>query len=278
MQRLKGLITAMVTPFKKGEIDEEGLLRNVAHQIEGGVDALLILGSTGEGMTLKSAERRRIMDLVIKASTVPVIVNTGTSSTLESIERSKEAEGCGADALLIVTPPYVKPMNEGIYYHFKSITEAVSLPVIVYNIPGRTGKNIDISTMKKIAALPQVIGVKESSGNLDQAAHVMHDWSLFAGDDALSLPLIAMGAAGLISVASNAFPQEMKALVEACLRGDFKKGRELYYPLIPLFDLLFSESNPICIKEAMNELGLAAGDPRMPLMPMQEAEAMKTLL
>lgn len=278
MERIKGLITAMVTPFKKGELDEEGLVKNVAYQIEEGVDALLILGSTGENAMLNPLERRRVMDIVIQESTIPVIVNTGTSSTLESIERSREAESLGADALLIVTPPYVKPMNEGIYYHYKSISEAVSIPLIVYNIPGRSAKNIDVPTMKRIAKLPQVIGVKESSGNVDQAVHVMHEWSLFAGDDALSLPLIALGASGLFSVASNAFPKEMKALVKACLDGDFVKARELYYPLVPLFDLLFSETNPIGIKEAMNQLGLAAGSPRMPLMPMQESEKMKDLL
>ncbi|MBP9840819.1 MAG: 4-hydroxy-tetrahydrodipicolinate synthase [Simkaniaceae bacterium] len=278
MERIKGLITAMVTPFKKGNLDEAGLETNVAFQIQGGVDALLILGSTGENLMLTPSERKRVMEIVIKTSTVPVIVNTGTSSTLESIERSLEAEALGADALLIVTPPYVKPMSEGIYYHFKSISEAVSIPIIVYNIPSRTGKNIDVATMKKLALLRQVRGVKESSGNLDQAAHVMHDWTLFAGDDALALPLFALGAKGLISVVSNAFPKEMKTLVDACLEGDFKKGRELHYSLLPFFDLVFSETNPIGIKEAMNQLGLPAGAPRMPLMPMQEVGQMEDLL
>lgn len=275
---MEGLITAMITPMKEGKVDEEGLKKNVAYQIEGGVDALLALGSTGEAMTLKLDEWTRVMEIVIAESSKPVIVNVGTNSTAESIERAKKAEQAGADALLVVTPYYVKPTNRGIVAHFTAIEAATHLPIIVYNIPGRTGKNIDIATMKELAKIERVIGVKESSGSIEQAAKVMHDWTVWSGDDALALPTIALGAKGHFSVASNLFPKEMKALVDYAKKGELDQAREIHYAFLPFFDAIFSESNPIGIKEAMNQWGLSAGEPRLPLLPMENKMLMSEAL
>ena len=279
MEELKGLMTALITPFdQNGDLDEEGLKTLIAEQMEAKVDSLLLLGSTGEMMTLSPEERERVVELTIKASSKPVIVNVGTNNTSESIARAQRAEQMGADALLVVTPYYLKPPQEGIFRHFEEIAKKVSLPIIIYNIPGRTGRNIEVATLKKLAKIPNVIALKESSGDFAQAFAVMKDLIVLSGDDGDALPLIALGAQGHVSVTSNLLPKEMKKLVDASIKGNFEEARKMQAQLFPLFQVMFSESNPIPLKKAMQLLKLPSGEPRLPLTPMENVERMQTVL
>lgn len=281
--RITGAITALITPFKKGEIDEEGFRENVQFQMDRGVDGLLALGSTGENATLTFEEQEKVIVSVIHEvkRRVPVIISTGDNGTLRTIIKTKIAKKHGADAALIVTPYYNKPTQEGIFRHFEAITAEVQLPIIVYNHPGRSGVNIELDTLLRIAKLPNIIGVKESSCNIEQIGDVVQafsentNFSVLSGDDALTFPLIALGGHGVVSVAGNVFPMQVKEMVHAALHGDYVEARLYHYKLLSFFKACSVETNPVPIKTFMNLLGMAAGEPRLPLCELKKENFQK---
>jgi 4-hydroxy-tetrahydrodipicolinate synthase len=277
MQQLTGTITALITPFIEDEIDEEGLIALIRDQLDQGINGILFLGSTGESATLTSEEEARILTLAHREirGKVPILAGTGSYSTRQTIEKTKKAKDLGADIAFVVTPYYNKPTQEGIFRHFEAITQAVDLPILIYNIPGRCGTNIETKTLLRIAALPNIIGVKEASGNICQVGDVYETivrkyphFALFSGDDNFTLPMMALGARGVISVISNLIPRQMIEMVDAALSGDYSAARKLHFELLPLFKAVFMETNPIPIKTAMNLCGKPAGPCRLPLCEM----------
>jgi 4-hydroxy-tetrahydrodipicolinate synthase len=272
--KVSGVFTALVTPMKNGAVDYEGMRKNIQYQIKNGINGILPLGTTGEAPTINREEQNNIIKLAVEeaAGKIPVIVGTGSNFTEHTIENTQIAKELGADIVLVVTPYYNKPSQEGIYLHFKAVTEKVNIPVIIYNIQSRTGINIETSTLKRIAGLPNIIGVKEASCNINQmgdvigsVAKVHKNFSVMSGDDAYTLPLLALGGDGVISVVSNLVPALVVKMVQAGLKGDFKKARELHYQLLPLFKGAFIEGNPTSIKTAMNMCSMPAGECRLPL-------------
>jgi 4-hydroxy-tetrahydrodipicolinate synthase len=285
----KGVFTALITPFCDGELDSEGLRQNIRHQIHGGVDGILALGTTGEAPTLTADEKKCVIEISIEEAKgkVPVMVGTGSYSTKVTIESTQQAKDMGANAALIVTPYYNKPTQEGLFQHFEAVSHSVDIPIVVYNIQGRTGQNIETKTLKRIASLPNVIGVKEASGNIQQVGDVYatlakdsQDFVLYSGDDALTIPLMALGGHGVISVLSNLLPNEVVTMTRFAAAGDFASARKIHYRLLPLLRVLFIETNPTPIKEAMALCGLAAGGTRLPLCSMlpENLEILKSVL
>jgi len=285
---LKGTYTALITPFKNGEVDYEGLKKLINYIINGGVDGILLDGTTAETPTLASYEKERIIERGIETvnKRVPVMVGTGSYSTKVTIENTKMAKEKGADLVLIVTPYYNKPTQEGIYHHFKAVVEEVDIQVVVYNIPGRTGRNIEVDTMARLSELPNIIGVKEASGNIDQIMRTYADisakknFSIMSGDDNLTFPIMALGGVGVISVASNLIPDRVCKMVNAMLENKLKEARKIHYELLPFFKGIFIETNPAPIKEAMNMCNLPAGEVRLPLVPLkpENKEKLKNIL
>lgn len=285
--RIEGAITAMVTPFNgNGEVDLDGLRRNVEFQIGNGISGLVPLGTTGESPTVSDEEREEIIKAVVAAAKgrVPVIVGTGTNSTEHSIELSKQAEELGADAVLVVSPYYNKPTQEGLYRHFKAIAESIKIPVVVYNIQGRTGVNIETPTLVRMAQIPNIIAVKEASGNPAQMMDVLEQlpkaFSVMSGDDNLTLPLMSLGGRGVVSVVSNLLPRQVSEMCAAASKGDFATARRIHFEMLPIFKAAFIETNPIPIKVAMGMAGMPSGHVRMPLCEMQPAnlEKLKSVL
>ncbi len=280
MKRIEGVWTALITPFTaKNQLDEEGLRQNLHLQKEGGVDGVVALGTTGEAPTLSREEKKRVI-AICKEFELPLMVGTGTYSTEETIHATKD---CDADAALIITPYYNKPTQKGIYQHFEAICEAVDIPIVVYNHRGRTGQNIETETLQDIAKLPNIVGVKEVSGSIQQAGEIvskisMHhpNFTVLSGDDPLTLPMMALGGHGVISVAANIVPAKIVALVKAMQQDDLRQARLLHIELQPLFHALFVETNPIPIKAIMKHAGLPAGDCRLPLSPL-ESEHLPTI-
>ncbi|MDP7324074.1 MAG: 4-hydroxy-tetrahydrodipicolinate synthase, partial [Candidatus Woesearchaeota archaeon] len=274
-QKFKGAFTALVTPFTPdGEVDYKGLESNVQHQIDNGINGLLPLGTTGETPTLTAEEQQKVVEAVLGLAKgkVTVLVGTGSNNTAKTVEMSKKAQEWGADAVLVVTPYYNKPTNRGIYEHFKAVSDAISIPIVVYNIAGRTGKNIDTPTMKKIAALENVQSIKEASGDINQMGDVINelpDISVMSGDDGMTLPLMALGGLGVISVVSNLVPDRIVELTDAALAGNFDEAKKIHFELLPLFKVAFIETNPIPIKAAMTMKGLAGGSYRLPMCEME---------
>ncbi len=279
MLQLRGAYTALITPMTDtAEVDYDGFRRLVQQQLHSGIAGLVPLGTTGETPTLERDEQDKLIGIAVEESAgkLPVIVGAGSNSTRHTIANAKRAKELGADAVLVVTPYYNKPTNEGIYRHFAALADACDIPVLVYNIMSRTSKNIDVATMKRLSSIPNVIGVKESSGDMGQVGDIIHQvaaarrsegrqFSVLSGDDAFALSLIAMGGDGLVSVAANIVPERVAALVSACLRGDFDAARKSHYELLPLFKGEFLETNPIPIKRAMAWAGLPSGPCRLPL-------------
>jgi len=268
----KGVFTALVTPFKNGEVDYDALEKNVEFQIKNGITGLLALGTTGETPTLTEEEKEKIVKTVVKVANrkVPVMVGAGTNSTLKTVEASRMAKKWGADILLIVTPYYNKPTSDGIFLHFKAVNDALDIPIIVYNIQGRTGRNIETSLLKKInEECNNVIGVKEASGNFNQMMEVIQElpsnFLVYSGDDAMTLPLISVGGVGVVSVISNLFPKEVVEMVKHGLNGEFDKARKIHYKLLPFVKAAFIETNPIPIKAAMAMRGMIEEEYRLPM-------------
>ncbi len=270
----KGTATALITPFRKdGKIDEQGLRDLVDFQESMGIDAIVPCGSTGESATLDHAEHVRAIEVVIdQAKKAKIIAGAGSNSTHEAVDLSVKAADMGADYILSISPYYNKPSQEGIYQHFKQVTDACDLPIIVYNVPGRTGSNMEAQTTLRLAELPGIGGIKEASGDMSQVMRIMadrpKDFAMISGDDALTFPLMALGGEGVISVTSNCAPKQMMEMVNSALSGDFVKAREIHFKMMPLFNALFLEPNPIPIKAAMDIMGKPSGELRMPLMDM----------
>ncbi|MDR1319018.1 MAG: 4-hydroxy-tetrahydrodipicolinate synthase [Treponema sp.] len=284
MLQLRGAFTALITPMKEsGDVDYEGFRRLVSFQIEEGIDGLVPLGTTGEAPTLDEDEEDKLIEIVMKEAKgkVPVIIGTGSNSTKHMVLYTERAKKMGADAALVVTPYYNKPNDSGLIRHFEAAA-AVGIPIVVYNIASRTGRNIPTPLMEKIAAIPGIAGVKEASGDINQMGDVISaiaiprrgtdkPFRVLSGDDAFTLPLSALGGDGVISVISNLVPRMVADLTRACLSGNFEAARELHYRLLPLVKAAFIETNPAPIKAAMNRAGLPAGPARLPLGPVSEA-------
>jgi 4-hydroxy-tetrahydrodipicolinate synthase len=277
-----GVGTALVTPFTKtGALDEAAVKRLARRQIDAGIHFLVPCGTTGETPTLSGAERRRVVELVLEEANgqVPVMAGAGANDTKDAVELSKEMHSIGVQCLLQVTPYYNKPTPEGLFAHFSAIAEATPLPVMLYNVPGRTGCNMDATTLAKLATIPHVIGVKEASGNITQMIEICRavpdNFLVLSGDDAMTLPLMAIGGRGLISVASNSLPAEMTQLVEAAERGDYAAAQRLHYRLTPIMLGNFIESNPGPVKYAMAAMGLLEEVYRLPMVPMRQASKSK---
>jgi 4-hydroxy-tetrahydrodipicolinate synthase len=271
----QGTGTAMITPFKSdGSVDEKALRRFVDFQIDGGIDMLLPCGTTGEGATLDDHETDRVVEIVVEQSRnrVPVIVGAGSNSTSKAVQMTKRAAKLGARGVLSVGPYYNKPTQQGYYEHFKAIAEADGIPVVVYNVPGRTGGNIEAKTMLRLAEIPNIVAVKEASGNLGQIMDIIraapHDFRVLCGDDAMAMAVVAMGGDGIVSVVSNEAPGMMTAIIDRTLEGDLAKARELHYRLLPLMNANFVESNPIPVKAALAMMGLIEENYRLPLVPL----------
>jgi 4-hydroxy-tetrahydrodipicolinate synthase len=275
-----GLTVALVTPFREGQIDVEALERNVEFQIAAGTTCVCPTGTTGESPTLSHPEHERVIAAVVEAAAgrIKVMPGTGSNSTDEALRLTRWAAKRGADAALVVAPYYNKPTQEGFYRHFKTLAEAVDIPICIYNIPGRTAKNIEPETILRLAEIPNITMVKESTGSMDQASQILarSDLTLLSGDDSLTLPLLALGARGVVSVVGNIVPRDVIALVRGFDAGDLAEARCRHYQLFPLCrDMLGLATNPIPIKAAMDLLGRDTGELRMPLLPLGEVEREK---
>jgi 4-hydroxy-tetrahydrodipicolinate synthase len=269
-----GCGTAVVTPFRADlSLDEERLRRLVRRQIEAGINFLVPCGTTGENPTLTRGEHRRVVAITLEEAKgkVPVLAGAGGYNTAEVIELGRELKTMGVDGILSVTPYYNKPTQEGLFQHFRAIAASVGLPMVLYNVPGRTGVNLEPATLKRLAEVPNVAGVKEASGNISQMSAILNAvperFAVLSGDDAVTLPLIALGGRGVISVVSNEIPAEMTRLVQLCLRNDFSAARALHRKLLPLMEVNFVESNPIPVKAALALMGLVEPVWRLPLVP-----------
>jgi 4-hydroxy-tetrahydrodipicolinate synthase len=279
-----GVGTALVTPFRKdGSVDEAAVRRLARRQIEGGVHFLSPVGTTGEAPTLSQAEKLRVIELVVEeaAGRLPVLAGAGGYDTRDTISLVRDIEQVGADGILSVTPYYNKPTQEGLYQHYKAIAESTSLPIVLYNVPGRTGVNIEVPTISRLSAIANIVGVKEASGNVVQMceifAAVPGDFLLLSGDDPLTVAAMAVGGRGVISVASNVAPSEMAQIVELAEKGDFAGARRLHTWLLPLCQVNFVESNPIPVKAAMAAMGLLDETYRLPLVPPSAAAREKVM-
>ena len=272
-----GAIVAIVTPFRDGKIDEKALRGLIEEQIAHGTDGIAPCGTTGESTTLSHEEHDRVIEITVEAvnKRVPVIAGTGSNSTAEAIRLTKHAWKAGADAALMVCPYYNRPTQEGLYRHYRAIAEEVPIPIVIYNIAGRTGVNMQSETLARLAEIPNIVGVKEASGSLKQMSDVIRlcgpDFSVLSGDDIFTLALMALGGTGVISVISNIVPGDMAALVDAFAAGDLAKARTLHYRMSPLIDALFVETNPIPVKAALAIMGKIDYELRLPLCRMGEA-------
>jgi 4-hydroxy-tetrahydrodipicolinate synthase len=278
----QGCGTAMVTPFRKdGSLDELTLRSLVKRQVDEGINFLVPCGTTGENPTLTRKEYLRVVEITIEEvkGRVPVLAGAGGYNTAEVIELAKEIKAIGADGILSVTPYYNKPTQEGLYLHYKAIASAVKLPMIVYSVQGRTGVNIEPATLKRLSEVDYIVGVKEASGNIGQQANVVHqvpsDFAVLSGDDAITIPLIALGGHGLVSVVANEIPGETTALVQRALANEFAGAREVQRKYMALMEINFVESNPIPVKAAMALMGLLEPIYRLPLCPPNPANLAK---
>ncbi len=273
---IQGTLTAMITPFKNGQVDKAKLADHVRRQADHGIDGLVPVGTTGESPTLSHEEHGRVIQAVVEAvaplrqpgSPKPwVVAGTGSNATDEALALTRHAKQVGADAALMVNPYYNKPTQEGLYRHFMAVADAVELPIVLYNIPGRTGITMSPQTVARLAEHPHVVAVKEATGSLDIASEIasLCDITILSGDDSLTLPLMSIGAKGVISVLSNLIPDRVKALVDAATNGDWAIAQKLHVELFPLFKGMFIETNPIPIKAAMALCGLDTGELRLPL-------------
>ncbi|EPZ37918.1 Dihydrodipicolinate synthase [Anoxybacillus ayderensis] len=278
------IATAMVTPFdNKGNIDFAKTTQLVNYLIENGTDSLVVAGTTGESPTLTTEEKLALFRHVVEVvdGRVPVIAGTGSNNTRASIELTKRAEEIGVDAVMIVAPYYNKPNQEGIYQHYKAIAESTSLPVMVYNIPGRAVVNISVETIVRLSQIPNVVAVKDASGNLDAMTEIIaktrDDFMLYSGDDGLTLPVLAIGGSGVVSVASHIIGNEMKEMIQAFMRGDNKEAAKLHQRLLPIMKALFAAPSPVPVKTALQMKGLDVGSVRLPLVPLTEQERLQLM-
>jgi 4-hydroxy-tetrahydrodipicolinate synthase len=277
----QGSIVAIVTPFNNGAVDEEKLRELVEFQIENGTDAIVPCGTTGESSTLDYDEHDRVIKIVVEQvnKRVPVIAGTGSNSTREAIEITGHAKELGADGALLVTPYYNKPSQEGLYLHYKAIADAVALPQVLYNVPGRTAVNLLPETVARLAVHPNIVAIKEATGSLQQASEVLalcgDNITVLSGDDFITLPMMACGAKGVISVTANIMPKEVAALVDAFNAGNMEEAKRLHLYLLKISNAMFIETNPVPVKTGVSLLGKCRDEVRLPLAPLAEANRAK---
>jgi 4-hydroxy-tetrahydrodipicolinate synthase len=273
---IDGVLPALITPFTKdNKIDKQGFVQNIGFLIENGVSGIVPCGTTGESATLSIKEHEQVIEIAVECSTVPVIAGTGSNNTTEAIELTRFAKDAGADAALLITPYYNKPNDRGMLAHFKKVANEVDIPMIVYNVPSRTGINLKPEIVAELAKESNIVGIKEASGNLDQVTRIIEmtqdeDFVVLSGDDGLTLPIMALGGAGVISVVANVAPKLTVSMVEAFRRGDTVEARRLHLALAPLIRAVFLETNPIPIKKAVELIGFPAGHLRLPLASISE--------
>ncbi len=277
----EGVLPAIITPFKEdGELDEEGFRGNIEFFCEAGVSGIVPCGTTGESATLTFEEHKKVVEVAVDSSKVLVVAGTGSNNTREAVELTKHAEDAGADAVLLITPYYNKPNDRGMMAHFRTVADSCDLPLILYNVPSRTGINLKPELVAELAKIENVVGIKEASGSLSQVSSIIEmtqdeDFVLLSGDDNLTIPIMALGGKGVISVVADVAPRKMVAMVDAMLKGDLDSARRMHYELAPLSRDLFLETNPIPVKTATGMIGLAAGPLRLPLAPMSEKNEKK---
>lgn len=278
-----GCGTALVTPFRRDQsLDEETLRKLVRRQIDAGINFLVPCGTTGESPTLSHSEHLRVVEITIeeaKGAKVPVLAGAGGYNTREVVELARELERMGADGVLSVTPYYNKPTPEGLYQHYKAIASAIHIPIVVYSIQGRTGINIEPATLARLAEIENIVGVKEASGNISQMANILHllpaDFTVLCGDDAITIPLMALGGRGVVSVVSNQIPAEMSRLAQSCLKGEFEAARQIQKRYLSLMNVNFIEANPVPVKAGMALMGLLEPVYRLPMCPPSDANISK---
>ena len=287
MTQFRGAYVAIVTPFQDGKVDEQGLVDLIEFQIANGTHGIVPCGTTGESATLSHEEHRRVVELTLQTARgrVPVMAGTGSNSTEESIELTKHAKAAGADGALMITPYYNKPSQEGLYRHFKAVAEAVDIPIVLYNVPGRTSVNMLPATVARCAEIDNIVGIKEATADLHQVSDVVRlcppSFAVLSGDDFTALPTISVGGAGVISVTSNVAPGKMAAMMDAALAGDYARARELHYQLFPLMKAMFLDTNPVPAKAALALMGkIKSGAVRLPLYETDAATLanLKTVL
>ena len=277
----KGMGTAIVTPMTADGIDYEALERLIEFQIEKGINAIVVMGTTGENATIEPEDQKEVIRFTVEkvAHRVPVIAGTGTNNTRHVLENTRNACQVGADAVLVVTPYYNKATQKGLIEHFTAVADASTVPVILYNVPGRTGCNIQPKTVAKLAEHEKIVAIKEATGNMAQMVEIMHlcgdKIDVYSGEDALTVAMMAMGGKGTISVLSNVAPKEAVAMTDACLAGDYAAAAKMQCDLLPLINALFSEVNPIPAKAGVSALGFGEENLRLPLTPMEDANRAK---
>ncbi len=277
----EGTMSALITPFKKNDrIDREGLQRNITFVEERGVAGIVPCGTTGESATLSALEHEEVIDIAVECSNVPVIAGTGSNNTGEALQFTKHAEDAGVDAALLISPYYNKPNSAGLLVHFKKIAEAVDIPIILYNVPSRTGQDVPVEVIAELAKIENIVGIKEASGNVVKVSQILEytadeNFVILSGDDGLTLPILSIGGRGVISVAANIIPDRMSTMVNAALAGDYETARKIHFEIAPLIRALFLETNPVPVKKAAELVGLASGHLRLPLAPLSEKNIIK---
>ncbi|MEJ2333447.1 MAG: 4-hydroxy-tetrahydrodipicolinate synthase [Desulfobulbaceae bacterium] len=273
MSIFRGAFVAIITPFIDGQLDEQGLIDLIEFHIANGTRGIVPCGTTGESATMSHQEHHRVVELTVKTvnGRVPVLAGSGSNSTSEAIDLTRYAKQAGADGVLMVSPYYNKPSQEGLYYHYKAVAEAVDIPIILYNVPSRTSSNIMPQTVARLAEIDAVVGIKEASGDLNQISEVIRlcpqDFAVLSGDDFTSMPTVLIGGTGVISVTSNVAPKDMAQMMDAALAGDLTKAKQLHYKLFPLMQAMFYDTNPVPL-ELMGKI--TSGTPRLPLYPMND--------
>ena len=277
MSIFRGAFVAIVTPFIDGKLDEQGLVDLIEFHIANGTHGIVPCGTTGESATMSHEEHHRVVELTVKtvSGRVPVVAGSGSNSTSEAIELTRYAKQAGADGVLMVSPYYNKPSQEGLYQHYKAVAEAVDIPIILYNVPSRTSSNILPQTVARLAGIATIVGIKEATGDLNQISEVIRlcpdDFDVLSGDDFTSMPTTLIGGAGVISVTSNVAPKDMAQMIEAALAGDVTTAKQLHYKLFPLMQAMFCDTNPVPAKKSLELMGkINSGTPRLPLCPMND--------
>ena len=275
-EHLKGAFVAIVTPFRNGKVDEDGLKKLIEFQIQNGTHGIVACGTTGESPTLTEDELKQVIHLTVKTvnNRIPVLAGTGSNSTMKAVKLTQFAKEAGAKGSLSICPYYNKPSQEGLFEHFEYLANECDLPIILYNIPGRTGVNMTPDTIARLAKVENIVGIKEASGSLDQVSQVIakcpKNFVVLSGDDALTLPIMALGGKGVISTTSNCAPRLMADLVNACLEGNYREAREIHFKLLPLFKALFCDTNPVPVKTALSLMDAITNEIRLPLCVLSQ--------
>ncbi len=272
----EGVLPALVTPFSSDNTIDPESFRNIVNYVEeGGVSGVVVCGTTGESATLSTGEHKELINLCIDCAKVPVIAGTGSNNTVEAVELTRHAADAGADGALIISPYYIKPNNEGLIAHFKKVAESADLPIVLYNVPSRTGQDIPLEVIVELSKVDNIVAIKDASGDLGKVSMILEhtvdeDFEVLCGEDGLTFPMLALGGSGVISVVANIVPELMVKLVDAVNAGDLEKAREAHFEMAPLIRALFTETNPIPVKRAVELIGLSSGTVRLPLASISE--------